>query len=543
MLISNWTTAKPVSFTTIKETNKKEQSKQKEKIRWIHAIDELLQTERDYNANLTYLVQVCFNKVLLQQQWISNHHKKLFIRNSDQLLAFHQQFLIKLEEANLEKDINLRCKNIATVFLDMGSNFTLYDNYCDKHDDTILLCNEYRSKPEWTIFTKECIAYINNGHIYPTTLESSFDQLTKPLHFEDYLIKPVQRVCRYQLLLKEILKYTTKETIEYKKLDCAIEMMKAIVAGIDHQKYYRDTTERTQLFIERLDLSDGQLNKEVIYQLGNLVVAGAIDVIYSSSSPSSSSLGSLAHVRSKYLGCFIFSTYLILVRPKKVTLYTPKYWFPLRHVELEDIQNNDQYENAFLLRYKNHMFIFTATCLREKKLWMKNLSQVIMEQNNKLNIHNSILTSSLEEIHRKSSLSKICPSRSVTNLLDFGRDNNNNSNSNIHHEACHPMLEVNLHPSYEKEMKKSKSIGSQLFNYQQQQHQNEFQEYHHDNKMSSSPTSPHPPLPTILPPSPPPSSSSYYYDVEDESNTIIPAITLTKRHSADFASQQKKEKN
>jgi hypothetical protein len=176
--------------------------------------------------------------------------------------------------------------------------------------------------------------------------------MTKPLHFEDYLIKvrdkmnttsanssflcqPVQRVCRYQLLLKEILHYTPRGTAEYRRMDCALGMMHAVVAGIDRRKYHRDTTERTRLFIDRLDTScDGRLDKDSLYLLGNLVMAGVIDVTYTSLGQTT-----ISSSRSKYLGCFIFPTYLIMVRAKKVTSYTPKHWFPLRLVEVEDLQD------------------------------------------------------------------------------------------------------------------------------------------------------------------------------------------------------------
>lgn len=111
--------------------------------------------------------------------------------------------------------------------------------------------------------------------------------------------------------------------------------MHAVVAGIDRRKYHRDTTERTRLFIDRLDTScDGRLDKDSLYLLGNLVMAGVIDVTYTSLGQTT-----ISSSRSKYLGCFIFPTYLIMVRAKKVTSYTPKHWFPLRLVEVEDLQD------------------------------------------------------------------------------------------------------------------------------------------------------------------------------------------------------------
>lgn len=40
----------------------------------------------------------------------------------------------------------------------------------------------------------------------------------------------------------------------------------------------------------------------------------------------------------KYLGCAVFNTYMIIIRPKKLSQYEPKYWFPLRLFELTDLE-------------------------------------------------------------------------------------------------------------------------------------------------------------------------------------------------------------
>ncbi|KAI8330364.1 hypothetical protein BC941DRAFT_361632 [Chlamydoabsidia padenii] len=390
--------------------------RKKQALRCLHAIDELLQTERDYTNHLTHLVEVCFDQILQRQKWIMDKHKDTITRNSAVLLQFHKSLLVALEEANSKKDIIDRCGDIATVFLNMGSNFTLYDTYCDQHDAAITLCNEYRSKPEWLVFTRECAT--------PTLYtENSLEQVTKPLHFEDYLIKPVQRVCRYQLLLKEILCHIPRATAEYRRLDCALEMMHAVVAGIDRRKYHRDTTERTRLFIDRLDTSDRRLDKESLYLLGSLVMAGAIDVTYSSLGQTT-----VSSSRSKYLGCFIFPTYLIMVRAKKVTSYTPKHWFPLRLVELEDLQDiQDQREHAFVVRCKKHCFAFTATCQREKRLWITKLSQAIATAKSEPRSADNFIVSSLHGVTKPT---KIRTSSSVTNLLEFGsRDSTSSSTS------------------------------------------------------------------------------------------------------------------
>ncbi|ORX52423.1 hypothetical protein DM01DRAFT_1408297 [Hesseltinella vesiculosa] len=485
--------------------------KQKQTLRCLHAMDELVQTERDYVKHLTHLVKICFAQVLQFQPWIRQEHKSLLMRNANQLLQFHQRFLLALEEIYLNNDILTRCGHIANVFLDMGSSFTFYDTYCDKHDLAVEICNEYRIKPEWAAFTKDCTLPFGEMPV-----DNSFDQGTKPLRFEDYLIKPVQRICRYQLLLKEIIRYAPKDTTEYRRLDCSLRMMQAVVAGIDRRKYNRDNSERTLLFLERLDTLDGRLDKDCLLQLGNVSLAGPIDVAYST-------LGHMTSPpRSKYLGCFLFSSYLILVRPKKTNSYVPKYWFPLRTVELDDLpDDNDQANHTFVLRFKKHCFAFTATCSREKKLWLSKLTQAI-DDAKKLPDGDAPMTSSFSPSNPcPSSTShkagKIHTSRSLTNLLDFAREPCSRPLAPIKSQAA-------IHRS--KSFSQMDSIASASFD-------------------AFSPPPPLPPLPgSTDPPSP---SAPCHLTSSPSCLTPQPSVPSLhppfpkKRHSVDFSTRKKRQ--
>lgn len=106
--------------------------------------------------------------------------------------------------------------------------------------------------------------------------------------------------------------------------------MQDIVAEIDDLKFQREMKERTDKFIERLD-GDWRINRRHVSQLGNLLIAGAIEVTYSALGQSVS--------KPRYLGCFVFPTYIIMVRPKKVTNYEPKHWFPLKMAEFENLED------------------------------------------------------------------------------------------------------------------------------------------------------------------------------------------------------------
>lgn len=112
--------------------------------------------------------------------------------------------------------------------------------------------------------------------------------------------------------------------------EAVLNEMQEIVTEIDDLKFQRDMKERTDRFIKRLD-DDWRMNKSQVSQLGHLLIAGAIEVTYSALGQSVS--------KPRYLGCFVFSTYIIMVRPKKVTNYEPKHWFPLRLADFEDLED------------------------------------------------------------------------------------------------------------------------------------------------------------------------------------------------------------
>ena len=138
----------------------------------------------------------------------------------------------------------------------------------------------------------------------------------------------MQRICRYQLLLKEIIRYTPDDTESFIMLTNAMNLIHETVAEIDRLKHVKDISKRTERFVQRFD-GDWRINKRHVAKLGNVLISGAIEVTYTA-------LGQSV-AKPRYMGCFVFPTYLILVRPKKVTTYEPKHWFPLRLAELEDL--------------------------------------------------------------------------------------------------------------------------------------------------------------------------------------------------------------
>ncbi|KAI9278545.1 hypothetical protein BDA99DRAFT_492474 [Phascolomyces articulosus] len=466
--------SRPTTASSMGDMDEEEYQLSKQTMRRNHAIHELFETERDYVADLGRLVEVYFD-VLARQDWIPFQHKQTIFRNASDLLSFHRLFFATLDPDNEvnhshahdepQKDIG---GHIAKTFLKMGDHFIMYTQYCDLHDEAWALCEEYRDRPEWSQFTKESMALItttDGSTVVPVATSSvvsgsimmdqpssmshqqqpqlassvSSSPIGKKLQFEDYLIKPVQRICRYQLLLKEIIRYTPNDTQSYTLLTNAMHLIRETVAEIDRLKNVKDISKRTERFVQRFD-GDWRINKRHVVKLGNVLISGAIEVTYTA-------LGQSV-AKPRYMGCFVFPTYLILVRPKKVTTYEPKHWFPLRLAELEDLSDIEgQREHAFVVRCKKHTFAFSATCNQEKQLWLKHLEQAIDTAKNDESRDELIVpslsgiaaTSNKQSQQQQQRQSNVRLSRSFTNILDMklssspsssgGGNNNDNQSS------------------------------------------------------------------------------------------------------------------
>lgn len=68
---------------------------------------------------------------------------------------------------------------------------------------------------------------------YDTYFDELRVELKQKLNIQDLLIKPVQRIMKYQLMLKEIKKYMEKEGKDCKSINRAIEIMVTVPKNAD----------------------------------------------------------------------------------------------------------------------------------------------------------------------------------------------------------------------------------------------------------------------------------------------------------------------
>lgn len=137
------------------------------------AIAELLSTERNYIESLQELM--VYKQDLESKNVLSNDHIHAMFANLPELLDFQRRFLFSLE-ATLA--LPPKEQHIGAIFIQYEEGFQVYNAMCASYSNAINIA----------VGNQDRMAGI--GLIDPVR------------GLQGYLIKPVQRICRYPLMLK-----------------------------------------------------------------------------------------------------------------------------------------------------------------------------------------------------------------------------------------------------------------------------------------------------------------------------------------------------
>ncbi|XP_047681072.1 dynamin-binding protein isoform X1 [Prionailurus viverrinus] len=184
-------------------------------------IEELLQTERDYIRDL----EMCIEHIMvpLQQAQIPNIDFEGLFGNMQMVIKVSKQLLADLEISDA----------VGPVFLDHRDELEgTYKVYCQNHDEAISLLEIYEKDEKIQKHLQDSLA----------DLKSLYTEwgCTNYINLGSFLIKPVQRVMRYPLLLMELLNSTPESHPDKVPLTNAVLAVKEINVNINEYKRRKD---------------------------------------------------------------------------------------------------------------------------------------------------------------------------------------------------------------------------------------------------------------------------------------------------------------
>uniref|UniRef100_A0A7N8YIA5 MCF.2 cell line derived transforming sequence a n=1 Tax=Mastacembelus armatus TaxID=205130 RepID=A0A7N8YIA5_9TELE len=153
-----------------------------------HVMRELIETERIYveellSVLLGYRAEMDNPALSGLLPPILHSKRDILFGNMPEIYNFHSRVFLQDLEACLEAP-----EGVGACFLERKESFQMYECYCQ---------NKPRSEALWRQFS-DCAFF-----------QECQKKLEHKLGLDSYLLKPVQRLTKYQLLLKELLKYST----------------------------------------------------------------------------------------------------------------------------------------------------------------------------------------------------------------------------------------------------------------------------------------------------------------------------------------------
>ncbi|XP_059715066.1 proto-oncogene DBL isoform X1 [Haemorhous mexicanus] len=314
-----------------------------------HVINELIETERVYVEELFtvltgYRAEMDNPAMLILLPPVLRNRKDVLFGNMPEIYDFHNKIFLHSLESCLGAPERVGC-----CFLDRREDFQMYEKYCQ---------NKPRSESLW----RQCS-------------ESSFFQecqrkLEHKLGLDSYLLKPVQRLTKYQLLLKELLKYSTS-------CDGVQELQEALVAMLDLLKSVNDSMHQISITGYDGDLSE----------LGKVLMQGSFSV-WAGHRKGPTKMKDLARFKPMQRHLFLYEKALVFCKKReehgdgydKTSSYSFKHFLKMNAVGITENVKGDHRKFEIWYSGREEVYVVQAQTVDLKMAWLNEIRKILFKQ-------------------------------------------------------------------------------------------------------------------------------------------------------------------
>uniref|UniRef100_A0A6Q2XSM3 MCF.2 cell line derived transforming sequence like n=1 Tax=Esox lucius TaxID=8010 RepID=A0A6Q2XSM3_ESOLU len=314
-----------------------------------HVMNELLETERAYVEELLCVLQGYASEMdnpamsSLIPAPLQNKKDVLF-GNMPEIYHFHKRtFLRELEEYQDSPELVGRC------FLERMTDLQIYEKYCQ---------NKPRSESLWRqcsdcAFFQECQK-----------------KLEHKLGLDSYLLKPVQRITKYQLLLKELLKYS-------KGCEGSEDLQEALTSILGILKAVNDS-----MHLIAITGYDGHLG-----DLGRLLMQGSFSV-WTEHKKGHAKVKDLARFKPMQRHLFLHEKALLFCKRReengegyeKAPSYSFKQSLSMSAVGITENAKGDNKKFEVWCNSREEVYIVQAPTTEVKTTWVNEIRKVLTTQ-------------------------------------------------------------------------------------------------------------------------------------------------------------------
>ncbi|XP_073405118.1 pleckstrin homology domain-containing family G member 2 [Dendrobates tinctorius] len=296
---------------------------------------EILETEQAYVRDLKSIVEDYLGCIIdCGQLPLKPEQVSTLFCNIEDIYEFNSELLEELENCT-------SAPMIAECFVMRSEEFDIYTLYCMNYPSSVSVLRECMKNEELVQFFRERQAVLCHS-----------------LPLETYLLKPVQRIMKYHLLLQELAKHFDKNVPGYEVMEEAIITMTAVAWYINDMKRKQEHAVRLQEIQSKLvnwqgpDLSGfGELILEGTYRLQRV---------------------------KKERAFFLFSK-MLLITKKRMDLFIYKMHIFCCSLALAEHLKDSLSFRVSDLTIPKHQQLIQARNQEEKRLWIYHIKRLIVE--------------------------------------------------------------------------------------------------------------------------------------------------------------------
>ncbi|KAL7746222.1 Rho guanine nucleotide exchange factor 3 [Sorochytrium milnesiophthora] len=238
----------------------------RDQIKRQEVIYELIVTERDYIRDLELICET-FLEPIRSRALLTTKQTATLFSNIEQLIPINKELLRSLEQRRLEG----RCvvNDIGDIFLQLAQYFKMYNVYCNNHPEAIdFLQTLMRAKKKKKNGKTSSSSPASMGGGTSSTVAANFvaflheckqNPHLRGLELASFLLLPVQRLCKYPLLLKEVLKCTPETHSDHQQLTKALDIVTKVVERVNEGRRFIEDQHKLLKVLSKLDFDREEL--------------------------------------------------------------------------------------------------------------------------------------------------------------------------------------------------------------------------------------------------------------------------------------------
>ncbi|XP_045562495.1 guanine nucleotide exchange factor DBS isoform X11 [Salmo salar] len=315
-----------------------------------HIMNELIETERLYVEELQsimegYAAELDNTELSPLIPAALENKKDVLFGNLPEIYEFHNRTFFKELENCME-----RPELVGTCFLKRKEELQIYEKYCQ---------NKPRSEALWrqcgdSLFFQECQK-----------------KLDHKLSLDAYLLKPVQRITKYQLMVKEMLKCS-------KNQEGTAELEEALATMLDIIKSVNDSMHQIAITGFEGNLSE----------LGKLLMQGSFNV-WTDHKKGHSKVKDLARFKPMQRHLFLYNKMLLFCKKREETTdghekpsasYSFKHSLKMSAVGITENVKGDIKKFEIWYNGREEVYIIQAPSMDVKNMWVSEIRKVLTGQ-------------------------------------------------------------------------------------------------------------------------------------------------------------------